>query len=462
MKALKIKVTDTCVKIVEKPDKIPSGNVEYIKCEFDIDSAFDNLVMRASFNGEYRTIVNGICFAPLLEEGDCKIGVYGYTLEDGKYKLVISPQPARMIVSEGSYNPNDVTANNPNISEIETFYKQIEELIKSNGNLSDNETDYTELTNIPRKLVYDSVADFNQKGIYEFMNTVTLRLFGDDEGNKTEHQIQAEKGAILLSSGNFGNEHNKILITARDIYCEQYRDMEYHFDSLSSIVYTLSGLDYSLSEFFVQQSEFAESVNNAIAQLSSDISSFDEKFTQEQSKTEQRFTTVNHSIKTLSESVNQEYLSNVNIDDVRIYVDENGNNKFTFDNNTLEVISQGGNSYISDYIPITEKLQVTGFSVQNNNASNGIAFVTYDENKKPLQAYRGNEKIEDFAWKNTSVLTPDDAAFVRLRSRDSWKNTPILYATVKHFISTKEKIEEMQAQIDSLLSLTTAEYAVES
>lgn len=157
-----------------------------------------------------------------------------------------------------------------------------------------------------------------------------------------------------------------------------------------------------------------------------------------------------------------EFLKAVDISDQRIYVDENGTNQFNFNNKTLDITTSDANSYISDYIPITEKVLVTGFSVQKTTAANGIAFVTYDENKNPLQAFRGEEQIDQYAWRKSEVLSPDDAAYVRLRSRDCWKNTPKFYATVQRYIGAQEKINDMQAEIDSLLTALTSTYSLDA
>lgn len=403
--------------------------------------------------------------------------------KDGKSKEMLLDNGKCLVpdevITEGEFSVSCVcgdriTANREYVSVAASGYEQGEtpqpptpdvytQIIELLDNLSvGGVSDYTKLKNIPRRLVSDATVNFDEKGIYEFMVPATLTFHGDDaDGNRTGHQIQAEKGAILLSSGNFGNEHNKILITAHDVYCEQYRDMEYRFDTLSNIVYMLGDINSAFSMIYEQISAISESFDSSLSEVNDTVSTLNEAFTQQQSKTEQKFTDVNNSIQTLGDTVNQEYLSKVDIEDVRIYTDENGNNKFTFDNNTLEVTATGGNSYVSDYIPITEKLQITGYSVQKTTMSNGIAFVTYDSNKQPIKAYRGETEIATFVYEKTAVVTPEEAAYVRIRSRDNYNSRVKSKAMIERFISTKEKIEEMQAQIDSLLGLTTAAYTAE-
>lgn len=437
-------------------NEIPvADSVNYLKAHFDFSDDWNGeitVIFKAEdkkFSPKEQILNNGECFVPW----EVLTGTY-FTVSAFCGNLHTANEIRVDLIRSGYIKGETPQPPTPDV------YTQIIERL---DNLSvGGVSDYTKLKNIPRKLVSNVTVNFDEKGIYEFMVPVTLTFHGDDtDGNRTEYQIQAEKGAILLSSGNFGNEHNKILITAHDVYCEQYRDMEYRFDTLSNIVYMLGDIGSALSILFEQQSELAEMVNNALSEVKDTVSALNEAFTQEQSKTEQKFTDVNNSMQTLSDTVNQEYLSKVDIEDVRIYTDENGNNKFTFDNNTLEVTATGGNSYVSDYIPITEKLQITGYSAEKNQLANGIAFVTYDSNKQPIQAYRGETHVGTmlYVYEKTAVVTPEEAAFVRIRSRDNYDKTS--KATVERFIGTKEKIEEMQAQLDSLLGLTTAAYTAE-
>lgn len=131
MQVIRIKVTQTEVTITEKPEKITAENYNQIKCIFDLDEAFDDLIVRASFNGEFVTVEQGECFAPALKEGNCKLGVYGYTVVDEKLKLRISPSPKIFYVDEGSYNENDVESDQPLPTELEQHYSNIKELVES-------------------------------------------------------------------------------------------------------------------------------------------------------------------------------------------------------------------------------------------------------------------------------------------------------------------------------------------
>lgn len=131
MQVIKIKVTQTDVTITEKPEKITAENYNQIKCIFDLDEAFDNLIVRASFNGEYATVENGECFAPVLKQGNCSLGVYGYAVVEEKLERRISPSPKMFYVNEGSYNENDAQSDNPTPTELEEHYNRVKELVDS-------------------------------------------------------------------------------------------------------------------------------------------------------------------------------------------------------------------------------------------------------------------------------------------------------------------------------------------
>lgn len=131
MQVIKIKVTQTDVTITEKPEKITAENYNQIKCIFDLDEAFDNLIVRASFNGEYATVENGECFAPVLKQGNCSLGVYGYAVVEEKLERRISPSPKMFYVNEGSYNENNAQSDNPTPTELEEHYNRVKELVDS-------------------------------------------------------------------------------------------------------------------------------------------------------------------------------------------------------------------------------------------------------------------------------------------------------------------------------------------
>lgn len=125
-------VTETEVILKEKTQTVTSGNVKRIKCRFNLDKAFEGLIIRAVFNGQFRNVINGECYVPMLDEGKCAIGVYGYILNDNnQYETIVSPAPTNIVVPKGSYDKRNVQSNNAPPSELEAYYNSIKKLIDS-------------------------------------------------------------------------------------------------------------------------------------------------------------------------------------------------------------------------------------------------------------------------------------------------------------------------------------------
>lgn len=125
-------VTETEVILKEKTQTVTSGNVKQIKCRFNLDKAFEGLIIRAVFNGQFRNVINGECYAPMLDEGKCAIGVYGYILNDNnQYETIVSPAPTNIVVPKGSYDKRHIQSNNAPPSELEAYYNSIKKLIDS-------------------------------------------------------------------------------------------------------------------------------------------------------------------------------------------------------------------------------------------------------------------------------------------------------------------------------------------
>lgn len=140
MTTLKFKVTEQSVIKLEQSAPLTSGNVETVKCKFELDEVFNGLTVRAVFNEQAVTLVNGECFAPSLSVGRCLVGVYAYETADGKTTLRYSPQPTLLSVCSGSYSDEVVDATPPTTSEIEAFYSLINKAI-ADGKLKGDKGD---------------------------------------------------------------------------------------------------------------------------------------------------------------------------------------------------------------------------------------------------------------------------------------------------------------------------------
>lgn len=140
MTTLKFKVTEQSVIKLEQSAPLTSGNVETVKCKFELDEAFNGLTVRAVFNEQAVTLVNGECFAPSLSVGRCLVGVYAYDTTGGKTTLRYSPKPTLLSVCSGSYSDEIVDTTPPTTSEIEAFYSLINKAI-ADGKLKGDKGD---------------------------------------------------------------------------------------------------------------------------------------------------------------------------------------------------------------------------------------------------------------------------------------------------------------------------------
>lgn len=131
MKKIKFCVTETAVTVTDKPDKLPSGNINTILCEFDVSESYNGLLLRACFNGVYADIVEGVCYAPYLKPGLNEVGVYGYVLENGKYVKTMSPIPTKIYISLGSFDVNQVPNESISATELENATNLIMELVEA-------------------------------------------------------------------------------------------------------------------------------------------------------------------------------------------------------------------------------------------------------------------------------------------------------------------------------------------
>ena len=114
-------------------DSPAAGNINYIECSFNLPPDYNDLIVEAVFNGEKRALVNGVCSAPHISEGECTVGVIAYELEDKDYKLLSSPQPCTIYLSKGSFNNSIRESEQPSPGALEDYYKRIKDLIASSG-----------------------------------------------------------------------------------------------------------------------------------------------------------------------------------------------------------------------------------------------------------------------------------------------------------------------------------------
>lgn len=141
MQTLNIKVTQQAV-ILQNKDPVTAENVNQIRCEVELDPAYADLVVRVCMNGQFATVVDGECYAPPLQEGMCRLGVYGYAVDGEQLVQRISPEPCVFYVRPGSYDPAAVEADAPDPTELEAYYAKVQALLKDIGQ-GVNGTTYT-------------------------------------------------------------------------------------------------------------------------------------------------------------------------------------------------------------------------------------------------------------------------------------------------------------------------------
>ena len=141
MQTLNIKVTQQAV-ILQNKDPVTAENVNQIRCVVELDPAYADLVVRVCMNGQFATVVDGECYAPPLQEGMCRLGVYGYAVDGEQLVQRISPEPCVFYVRPGSYDPAAVEADAPDPTELESYYAKVQALLKDIGQ-GVNGTTYT-------------------------------------------------------------------------------------------------------------------------------------------------------------------------------------------------------------------------------------------------------------------------------------------------------------------------------
>lgn len=141
MQTLNIKVTQQAV-ILQNKDPVTAENVNQIRCVVELDPTYADLVVRVCMNGQFATVVDGQCFAPPLQEGMCRLGVYGYAMDGEQLVQRISPEPCVFYVRPGSYDAAAVEADAPDPTELESYYAKVQALLKDIGK-GVNGTTYT-------------------------------------------------------------------------------------------------------------------------------------------------------------------------------------------------------------------------------------------------------------------------------------------------------------------------------
>lgn len=165
MQTLNIKVTQQAV-ILQNKDPVTAENVNQIRCVVELDPAYADLVVRVCMNGQFATVVDGQCFAPPLQEGMCRLGVYGYAVDGEQLVQRISPEPCVFYVRPGSYDPAAVETDAPDPTELESYYAKVQALLKDIGK-GVNGTTYTPSVSVAGEISWTNDGGEGQPGTGE-------------------------------------------------------------------------------------------------------------------------------------------------------------------------------------------------------------------------------------------------------------------------------------------------------
>lgn len=248
MTELRIKATENSVSIISLDGELTAGRVNQVKCVFDLSEVYNDLVVKAVFNDKAVTVINGECFAPELTEGKCVIGVYAYSIENGKVKVRVSPTPIARYVYAGSYNSNISDSVEPTPTELEEYYARVQQLIYNiifdiddNGDLIVTQADGTE-NNLGH--VVGSQGPQGPQGLQGPQGEIgiqgpqgdpftfddfTAEQLASLKGDKGEQGLQGEKGdtgepgkdsqaniAVMPGKSSNGQQFLKITVTDKD------------------------------------------------------------------------------------------------------------------------------------------------------------------------------------------------------------------------------------------------------
>lgn len=131
---MQVKVDIKSVEILHA-EQINSGEYNTRELKFEIAESMQNLILKALFTKDYKTyeveIQNDICIIPwevLKNDGNCELGVYGYSMNGEKLELRYSPEPDKFYINAGSYKTDVVNGEEPTPTRSEVLEGKIKEL----------------------------------------------------------------------------------------------------------------------------------------------------------------------------------------------------------------------------------------------------------------------------------------------------------------------------------------------
>lgn len=507
MVKIHFKVTQTDVSVAEIDGKITAGNYNQILCTFDLPAEFDSLVVKASFNGELVLIENSQCYAPVLKEGHCNLGVYGYSAdEDGNLELRISPSPCCLFVYPGSYDKEAAESHQPNVTVLEKLLSDIKTALNGANTATANAQDITDTLTIKLEngefngpqgiqgppgepgttdyleLLNKPIIDINIAGLTDFYFREQIPgsakspcfyriVSSDDSVSQIENVYLDEKhkdepvfeyltvGDTFFVYDVFENTSDGYQLSAFPLV--QAENIMQLLNLSSQSEEYVQKTYYAPLEVFEQLIQMITNLNDALNELKSQEKRDIEQL---QSQTELKLSKKadKEDIPVLPEFVTENILT----ESETYGLDETGGvkTKRNIDVTDGSITDTTANKYYSSLIPITRKTQITAFSVGGSgNANNQLAVAAVVYNKDGVMTSKicgetqnvTSNGVAEYSYEVTKILEPsDDCAFVRLGSTQHYLLHP---CQAKIFLNVEEKINAMQEQIDAQAIAVTQE-----
>ena len=256
---MNIIVTKDNVKIAEQ-DLVHKGEYNVNPLIFSFSEEYEGISKMAVFSTPlkvYETaIVSNSCIIPhevLTQKGVLKIGVYGYTLDNGVVNKRYSPTPIQIPINDGSYikGASDPQAENP--TEFEEFMQQLEDDIDS--------------INDDINVLGQSVEDLqeNKQDKIDGDNKLPSDLVSDT--NQTNKFVTAEEKTTWNNKSDFSGDYNdltnkptiptKVSELQNDSNYQTYEDVEDMISALGS-VFVLKGSVNTVADLPMQDNKLGD------------------------------------------------------------------------------------------------------------------------------------------------------------------------------------------------------------
>lgn len=497
MVKIHIKVTQTDVSIAEIEGKITAGNYNQILCTFDLSEEFNSLVVKGFFNGELVLIENGQCFAPVLKEGHCTLGVYGYSADkDGNLTLRISPSPCCFFVEPGSYNQNAAESQKPDVTVLEKLLSDINTAVGLANTaadtimqkLADGEfngpqgepgvkgdkgepgtTDYLELLNKPTYDIDIAGLDnfyFREQIPGSAVSPDIYRIVSSDSAIKSINNVYIDENHTSQTVCDRLAVNDLLIVysvsdNTSDGYQLDFIPIAEFADGALQQIYLSSSGEENIQITYYATADIFELVVEMITNINTALNDFK---TEEKQDIERLMSQTEMKLLGKADKADvpvlPEFITDNVLTESEIYgLDETNGVKTKRNINVTDgsITDSVANKYYSSMIPVTRKMQITAFSVGGGGKVNSqldVAAVIYNTDGVMTSKICGEKRNitsngnAEYSYEVTRIIEPsEDCAYIRLGSTQHY----LLHTcSAKIYQSVEEKINALQEQINTM------------